>query len=82
MIQSLFYQSAKHQFSSHIIIIILLKVPLKDLSKFIEEQRKAAETMRMKASQDENEDEEENDDEDIQAKELRFEMQYMRIYLI
>merc|ERR1740138_543194 len=50
------------------------KLPLKDLSSFIKEQRDAAETRRRKATGESAESDTEEDDK--QALMLRFEMQY------
>mmetsp|Transcript_1891 Transcript_1891/g.4263 ORF Transcript_1891/g.4263 Transcript_1891/m.4263 type:complete len:866 (+) Transcript_1891:80-2677(+) len=55
------------------------KVPLKDLPSFISDQRAAAESKRLKAEGDGRASDDDDDTEDLQATELRFEMQWRSI---
>eukprot|EP00928_Gymnodinium_smaydae_P037555 TRINITY_DN2604_c0_g4_i1.p1 TRINITY_DN2604_c0_g4~~TRINITY_DN2604_c0_g4_i1.p1 ORF type:complete len:917 (+),score=244.77 TRINITY_DN2604_c0_g4_i1:165-2915(+) len=52
------------------------KLPLKDLSAFIGRQREAAERRRQRAEASVEGSEEEDEGDDIQARELRFDLQY------
>lgn len=73
---------ADQQSTNHVPRQTAGKMPLKDLSGFIREQREMAERRRRKAEASTNDDDAEGadaDDDDRQAVELRFEMRYREV---